>query len=314
MPAQQSSTIPAPSGVDPAAVERYTQELLARLGLGAGASNAEIERAHDQRVDFLTQAPPDLADWAKREIGLVDEAYTLLCDPHADIAAALRAASPVATEHTESADPQPSGPTSRTQEPLAQPARQPMARSTRTLLGVGLACLVAFGVYTMGSESAVPPISGTPTDASSVAATQLDQAKVAAAMTKISANPKDADALKELGDLYFQAGDYQTAAKWYQDLREVQPKNVNAMVALGASLFNAGDQAGAKKEWTAAVKAQPNNAEAHYDLGFLALSQDPADMKTAKSEWAKVLKIDPNSDLAKSVSTHLGSLTQSGNR
>ena len=44
-------------------------ELLGRLGVGPGASMEEMERAHDQRLDFLAQAPPEMSGWARARDG-----------------------------------------------------------------------------------------------------------------------------------------------------------------------------------------------------------------------------------------------------
>jgi tetratricopeptide (TPR) repeat protein len=286
-------------------VKAYTAELLARLGVGPGASMEELERAHDQRLDFLTQAPAEMSDWAQQEIGRVDEAYALLTDPHADIPAAAAAAL------ADRGGAQPSSESPVT--PAAAASQAPrMAHSTKVLLLVALAAAVIFGVYKMGGSD-VPAITGQPTDSSSAAAApQLDTAKVGAAMQKISANPKDVAALKELGDLYFQAGDYPTAIEWEKKAVELEPQDVTALLALGAAQFNSGDSAGAKANWKKVVKLDASNAEAHYDLGFLALSVEPVDMDTAKAEWQKVVDIDPKSELAKSVSTHLEGLAKQG--
>jgi tetratricopeptide (TPR) repeat protein len=286
-------------------VQAYTSELLARLGVGPGASMGEIERAHDQRLDFLAQAPAEMSDWAHHEIGRVDEAYALLTDPHADIPAAAAAA----LADRGGAHPAPEAPLAAT----AAPPAPRMAHSTKVLLLVALAAAVIFGVYKWGGDSGVPAISGQPTDSSSAAAApQLDTAKVGAAMQKISANPKDVAALKELGDLYFQAGDYPTAIEWESKALEIEPQDVTALLALGAAQFNSGDSEGAKANWKKVVKIDSRNAEAHYDLGFLALSVEPVDMDTAKAEWQKVVDIDPKSELAKSVSTHLEGLAKQG--
>jgi tetratricopeptide (TPR) repeat protein len=287
-------------------VEAYTAELLARLGVGPGASMEELERAHDQRLDFLAQAPTEMSDWAQQEIGRVDEAYALLCDPHADIPAAAAAAL---------AGGGGAGPVTQTAAaPTATAPQAPrMAHSTKVLLLIALAAAVIVGVYKMGGDSGVPAITGQPTDsAAAAAAPQLDTAKVGAAMQRISADPKDVTALKELGDLYFQAGDYPTAIEWEAKALEVDPKDVTALLALGAAQFNSGDAKGAKTNWEKVVTLDARNAEAHYDLGFLALSVEPVDMDTAKAEWQKVVDIDPTSELAKSVSTHLEGLATQG--
>jgi cytochrome c-type biogenesis protein CcmH/NrfG len=53
-------------------------DLLARLGLRPGASNDQIEAAHDEILDYLRDAPGSLRDWVRGRIFEVDEAYGLL--------------------------------------------------------------------------------------------------------------------------------------------------------------------------------------------------------------------------------------------
>ncbi len=53
-------------------------ELLARLGLGPGASNDEVEAAHDDILEYLAKAPGSLRGWARVHVTEVDEAYARL--------------------------------------------------------------------------------------------------------------------------------------------------------------------------------------------------------------------------------------------
>ncbi len=130
-------------------------------------------------------------------------------------------------------------------------------------------------------------------------------------MQKISANPKDVASLQGLGDQYYQAGDYKTAADWENKVLAIEPKNQTALLALGATQFNLGNAGEAEKVWLKAAKLYPDNAEVHYDLGFLYMSKSPSDTAKMRAEWQKVIDIDPNSDLAKTVSTHLNQSTPS---
>ena len=244
-------------------VEAYTAELLARLGVGPGASMEELERAHDQRVDFLAKAPAEMADWAQQEIGRVDEAYALLTDPHADIPAA--AAADLAERGVADA------PLSASAAPATTAPQPPrMAHSTKVLLLVALAAAVIFGVYKWGGDSGVPALTGQPTDSSSAAAPQLDTAKVGAAMQKISANPKDVAALKELGDLYFQAGDYPDGDRvGVQGPRDRAPGR-HRPTGPRRRAVQLGRLGGREGQLEEGRELDARNAEAHYDLGFLA--------------------------------------------
>ncbi len=319
-------------------VREQHELLLARIGLPADATTLDVEAARDRVVTYLTDAPAVLREWADYEIAVIGRVCEVLLAPTAQDDGAV----PVPSPSSEQAPSPDVAPDSATREPAsadpdhtAAGATAVSAGGTATAAGVtgaagskaptdgrkgvrfwvtiatGVALLaaavIAFAVWNRGP--AVPGISGTPTNVSgSPTGPVLDQAKVAAQMTKLAADPKDTVALMALGDLYFQAGDYKSAAAWQEKVIALDPRNVKAIVALGASKFNAGDTAGAKAQWTQAVAIDPGSAEAHYDLGFLYLNQNPPDVARVRAEWQKVVQIDPSSDLAKTVATHLDTL------
>jgi cytochrome c-type biogenesis protein CcmH/NrfG len=54
------------------------RELLASLGLGPGASDDEVEAAHDDIVTFLEAAPSSLRGWARGRLSDADQTYAIL--------------------------------------------------------------------------------------------------------------------------------------------------------------------------------------------------------------------------------------------
>ena len=282
------------ASADAASAER---ELLARLGLKDTVSDDDVEITHTDLVKFLESAPAGLEQWARGEIAAADEAYALLSDPKADLAAMAAAAG------TNGSPPAPA------------PARSGgVLLSNRVLISVvAVAAAVVIGivVYQSGGPSSTSAAAGqttTTTDPAAASTPQIDQAQVAALMTKISANPKDAAALTALGDIYFQAGDYNTAGGWMAKVVALQPKDVKAHLALGAAQFNLGNVAAAEKEWKQVVVLAPRNVEAYYDLGFLYLSKKPSDTARARAAWSKVIEIAPKSAVAKTIATHMKGL------
>ena len=306
------------------------QELLGRLGLGADASDKDVEASHNGLVEFLELAPHDVKSWAAARTADVDEAFALLSGPEQDLLLAV----PVAVtaqdglgETAQSHAPSPaiSSGLNAPAAPVAPPTKSWATAALtsakpqkKKLLGAGVAVLVVAvvaGVFFMGKGSDVPGITGTPTAAATTApssgptAIPVDPAKVTALMTKITANPKDKASLQALGDIYFAANDYKNASVWEQKVLAVDPKNQVGLLALGAAQFNLGNQAAAKKQWLIAAGLYPKVAEVHYDLGFLYMSATPPDTANMNAEWKKVVDIDPNSNLAKTVSTHMASST-----
>jgi tetratricopeptide (TPR) repeat protein len=292
----------------------FRQELLGRLGLRADAGDQDVESAHNGLVEFLELAPNEVKSWAAAQTADVDEAFALLSGPEQDLVApaAVAAMAQVGLDKTPPA-PAPAAPAAPS-TPAAPSAlsslaaNKPLQKKLVWVLAPLLVLGVVLGVYFNGKSADVPGISGKPTGQATAAAT-VDKAKVAALMTKISANPKDLVSLQALGDLYFGVKDYTTALSWEQKVLAVDPKNQGALLAAGAAQFNLGNTVEAKKQWLVAAGLYPKNAEVHYDLGFLYMSQTPPDSANMQAEWKQVVAIDPNSDLAKTVATHLKSST-----
>ena len=289
-------------------------ELLGRLGLRENARDADVETAHNGLVEFLELAPHEVKSWAAAQTADVDEAFALLSGPEQDLIPATQVA--VMTQDGLSETPPAPGPAAPATPSApaglaALAANKPLQKKLVWALAPLLVLGVVLGVYFNGKSSDVPGISGTPTGTETTAAsggataTPVDKTKVAALMTKISANPKDIASLQALGDIYFAAADYKNASAWEQKVLGVDPKNQVALLAAGAAQFNLGNAPAAKKQWLIAAGLYPKNAEVHYDLGFLYMSATPPDSANMQAEWKKVVAIDPTSNLAKSVQTHI---------
>ncbi len=312
----------------------YKRELLSGLGLRADASDQDIESAHNALVEFLELAPHDVKSWASTQMANVDQAFAVLSGPEKDLvpptafattslatpapAPAVPAPAPAApvtpaVAATPSAPPAPAAPSAPTGF-AALAANKPLQKKLAWVLAPLLIIAIVVGVKVSG-QGDVPGISGKPTGqptqeaSGGASATPVDKAKVAALMKKLSTNPRDVASLQGLGDIYFAATDYKTAATWEQKVLTVDPKNQVALLALGAANFNVGDAAAAKKQWLIAAGLYPKSQEVHYDLGFLYMSATPPDSANMQAEWKKVVAIDPNSNLAKTVATHLKSST-----
>lgn len=301
--------------------KQLERELLARLGLSVDANTQDLERAHDELIAFLETAPHDLHGWVERQIAIADEAYALLSDPTRSLAGV--SVEPVPGMPVRAGDPpvEPTGPgrapASRT--PLAdtvgaampavageRPGRGRVRRVLLAAAGVVAAITVVFAVYASGAP-AVPGVTGTPAPEASGQA-QVDTAQVGELMQNIQSDPTDVASLQALGDLYFQAGDYPTAAEWEAKVLAIEPKNLTALLGLGAATFNQGNAIDAEKQWRAVLEIDPYNLEAHYDLGFMYFSQNPPDIERTTAEWNSVIEIAPDSDIARTVATHLETL------
>lgn len=305
---------------DRTAARRAEEELLARLGLDRGANPLAVETARDGIVGFLGTAPLELRRWADRQVALTDEAYAILADPTADLASIAARFAPATAAATLAASTAPgAAPIPNT---VAAAATSPgVARSAgtgsflarlgpagRAVVGGIAAVVLVVGVYAVyvSGQPAVPPMSGTPAPETSAAA--VDQAQVGELMGRISADPTDVAAYRELTDVYFAGSDYANALVFAKKVVELDPASAIAQVAVGAAYYNTGDIANAETAWLTALELDPENIEAHYDLGYLYLTKDPAENEKARVAWETVLELDPDSEIAAVVKSHMGSL------
>ena len=311
-----SATVERRPGMTSRQLER---DLLGRLGLSMDANTQDLERAHDELIEFLELAPHDLRGWADRQVALADEAYVLLSDPTRSLAGASIGTLPSLATAGELARPVAPSRNAPAQEPKAHTAapavaapavdrggRSQVRRVLIAAVGVVAVLTVVFAVYATGAPP-VPGLTGTPVpEASGVA--QVDTAQVGALMQNIQADPTDVVSLQALADTYFQAGDYAMAAEWEGKVIALEPKNVTALLGLGAATFNLGNAIEAEQHWRAVLDIDPYNLEAHYDLGFMYFSQNPPDLERTTIEWNSVIEIAPESEIAKTVAAHLDTL------
>lgn len=271
---------------------------LSVLGLPVDASAEQVQQARSRLLDFLAGSPPELAEWARQQRESIESA----AGAH-EVAVAL-------------------GPDEEVAGPVAVTPARPRPGQRRALAGrtvpawlvlVLLAPTLVWTVYAMGRPP--EPAAGAgrgpaPTlDAGRPGGPgALDTAAVTALEAKVAADPADTASMRELGALYAAAGDFENAADWQQKIIANDPKDVDARLALGVALFNDGDLAGAQAQWTRASQLAPDEPEPYYNLGFLYLSQPNPDMEKVERAWGTVLELAPDSELAETVSAHLGRL------
>jgi cytochrome c-type biogenesis protein CcmH/NrfG len=182
------------------------------------------------------------------------------------------------------------------------------SRFPRVLAGLAGLAVVVVAVFVVQQLGATAPVTGAQATQTPTATAALDQAKVADLMARIQADPNDTAALLELGDAFFQAQDFETAATWLQKLVDLEPNNVRGRLALGAALFNLSKSDEAEVQWLAVLDLEADNVEAHYDLGFLYLNETPPDYDGVQREWGEVVRLAPDTEIAGVVQQHLDAL------
>lgn len=282
------------------------------LGLPADADGQDIEARYQELSAYLTSGdlPPQLQGWAREQVAQVEEAYAMLSDPdlragledelEEEEAAVARVAATVA------------GAAAPAEGPGPAPVRQTAARLPLIALALGIfiggAALVAVIVAEMG-------LGGEGSDDPAVAEQNqddqfipIDTEKVAALVTSYQEDPENPETLFELGEAYFQAGEWQQSLDWFLKLVEVDPGNVHAWTDIGTSQYNLGTSEEAKASWQKALDLAPDDPQLHYNMGFLYANSETPDFEAAQREWQTVLDLAPGTALAQTVQVHMESL------
>jgi cytochrome c-type biogenesis protein CcmH/NrfG len=181
----------------------------------------------------------------------------------------------------------------RQQKQLARAAGR---ESSVNVLFAGVACLIVgllIGYYfglrsakTSGSAGAIPSnaLPGKP------AAFIQSEATLRA---MIQSDPKDLNALIQLGNLYYDHGQFHDAADWYGRALEINPDNADVLTDRGTSLWNLGQADAALADFQKALAIDPSHAQTLYNMGVVYLN-GKADPAEARKVWERLLATNPN--------------------
>ncbi len=204
--------------------------------------------------------------------------------------------------------------TQKKQAAVPAPAQSPV-----NVVLVGAICLaagLAIGYY-FGKQAAetgapgVVPSAQAPASNSGAPSRLIDPAVLQENETRLKsalrANPKDLNALIQLGNLYYDSNRYGDAVDYYGRALELEPRNIDVRTDRGTSYWDLGQADAAIAEFQKALEADPSHAQTLYNMGVVYLhgKNNPAG---ARKAWEKLLAANPNYPERAKVQEQLGSL------
>ncbi len=176
-------------------------------------------------------------------------------------------------------------------------------------LGIGLGIGYYFGRQStdVGSPSAASqnqssmPPQGTVQDPSAFVQNE------AALKTLLSANPKNLDALIQLGNLYYDHGEYRQAIEWYGRALDIDPRNPNVRTDRGTCYWSLNEPDAALAEFRKSLEVDPAHAQTLYNMGVVYL-HGKNDPEGARKAWQRLLASNPNYPDRAKVEQQLASL------
>ena len=122
--------------------------------------------------------------------------------------------------------------------------------------------------------------------------------EVTAAIEKARAEPQNFDAQLAAGDLYYQIGRFEDAAKFFEVANKLKPSHSETMIKAGNAYFDAEQYEKAEKWYLLALKKEPKNVNVRTDLGLSFALRSPPDNERAINEYKIALDIDQNNEFA----------------
>ena len=172
------------------------------------------------------------------------------------------------------------------------------------------------GVQQAGPRGVAAPAATTasPAPAQGAATAQpppLDDAKVQALTTVLKADPKNAGAMVQLANTYFDAERYQDAIKWYEQAVVLDPKNPDASTDLGISYYYTGQTDRALQQFDKSLKIDPKHTKTMLNQGVV-LAFGKQDLAGAAAAWKQVVALSPESPEGQAAKRALDGIAAAG--
>lgn len=112
-------------------------------------------------------------------------------------------------------------------------------------------------------------------------------------LTKLKADPNNAELLNQVGTVYRMTHQFDVAATYYQKSLDVNPKNVGARTDLASCLYYQGDVDGAIAELEKSLTYDPKHAGTLLNLGLIRY-KGKNDAAGAIQAWQTLLEYHPD--------------------
>lgn len=185
------------------------------------------------------------------------------------------------------------------------PAVQPRVNSrwtlypAMTLVGVCLVAGVAAGWLLRGARTPNPAGAAEPQPGLQASSSTnparlktIADAQAAPLLRKLQTDPGNADVLTSLGNLYYDAQQYSTAADDYGRALQAKPSDAAVRTDMATALWYMGQTDRALDEFNKALVYQPNYPNALFNRGVVRW-QGKGDSAGALADWRQLLAANP---------------------
>ncbi len=108
----------------------------------------------------------------------------------------------------------------------------------------------------------------------------------------LSTQPKNLALLSQIGNLYYDSGQYREAITYYEQALSLQPENFSIRTDLATCYYNMQEHERALKELDQVLAKKPDFSQALYNYGVIQYF-GRKDKQATVSAWEKLLAVDP---------------------
>ncbi len=169
------------------------------------------------------------------------------------------------------------------------------------LAGTFFGLLVGWMIGSQAGRSSLPaPVADDGPTASAgdtraeAAKVRLDEARVASLRAAAQQRPQDPQPRIELGNLYFDAEQYQEAIKWYEEALKLDPRNVDVSTDLGISYYYTDQPDRALAQFEQSLRIDPTHTKTILNVGIVR-AFGKQDLSGALEAWQRVIELAPES-------------------
>lgn len=137
----------------------------------------------------------------------------------------------------------------------------------------------------------------------------LNTSEVQALTTRAADHPDDVAARVQLGNMYFDAQQYQDAIKWYQEALKLNPRDVNVSTDLGVSYYYVNEPDKALAQFQHSLSIDPTHLKTLLNIGIVR-AFGKQDMAGAADAWQKLIAIAPDSPEGQAAKRALDGMRQ----
>ncbi len=143
------------------------------------------------------------------------------------------------------------------------------------------------------TTAGVTPSAGLPAAPSAPPPAESLQPLAAPLLAALKADPKNADTLAQLGNLYYDNRVYPQAIEYYTRALELRPNDPNVRTDLGTAFWYSGFPDKAVAEYQKSLSVNPTHANTLFNLGVVR-SDGLKDYPGAIAAWEKLLSTNPS--------------------